>query len=114
VVLERRLVRRQHSLRFDPALELLHRLDGIGRNVESNADIVDADHVAVQVEARAAGIGISAVLGRFVSAQRPKRRTRPPLLFWALLASRQINMRKVDGWQTLAAKPIDQQFDLAA
>jgi hypothetical protein len=26
-------------------------------------------------------------------------------LFWALLASGQINMRKVDGWQTLATKP---------
>ncbi len=36
------------------------------------------------------------------------------MLFWALLASGQINMRKVDGWQTLAAKPIDQPFDLAA
>jgi len=36
------------------------------------------------------------------------------MLFWALLASGQINMRKVDGWQTLATKPIDQQIDLAA
>jgi putative transposase len=36
------------------------------------------------------------------------------MLFWALLASGQINMRKVDGWQTLATKPIDQPFDLAA
>src|SRR5215470_43109 len=36
------------------------------------------------------------------------------MLFWALLASGQINMRKVDGWQSLATKPIDQQFDLAA
>src|SRR4249919_1932206 len=36
------------------------------------------------------------------------------MLFWALLASGQINMRKVDGWQTLATKPADQQFDLAA
>src|ERR1700681_3274332 len=36
------------------------------------------------------------------------------MLFWALLASGQINMRKVDGWKTLATKPIDQQFDLAA
>jgi len=26
----------------------------------------------------------------------------------------QINMRKVDGWQTLATKPIDQPIDLAA
>jgi putative transposase len=36
------------------------------------------------------------------------------MLFWALLASGQINMRKIDGWQTLATKPIDQQIDLAA
>ena len=27
------------------------------------------------------------------------------MLFWALLASGQINMRKVDGWQTLAQNP---------
>ncbi len=36
------------------------------------------------------------------------------MLFWALLASGQINMRKVDGWKTLAAKPIAQPIDLAA
>jgi transposase-like protein len=36
------------------------------------------------------------------------------MLFWALLASGQINMRKVDGWQTLATKIIDQPIDLAA
>ena len=36
------------------------------------------------------------------------------MLFWALLASGQINMRKVDGWQTLAKQPIDQPIDLAA
>ncbi len=30
------------------------------------------------------------------------------MLFWALLASGQIVMRKVDGWQTLANKPADQ------
>ena len=36
------------------------------------------------------------------------------MLFWALLASGQINMRKVDGWHTLATKPIDQSIDLAA
>ena len=34
------------------------------------------------------------------------------MLFWALLASGQINMRKVDGWQTL--KTDDQPIDLAA
>jgi transposase-like protein len=36
------------------------------------------------------------------------------MMFWALLASGHINMRKVDGWQTLATKPIDQPIDLAA
>jgi transposase-like protein len=36
------------------------------------------------------------------------------MLFWALLASGQINMRKVDGWKTLATKPIDQPIDLVA
>jgi putative transposase len=36
------------------------------------------------------------------------------MLFWALLASGQISMRKVDGWETLAANPIDQPIDLAA
>jgi transposase-like protein len=36
------------------------------------------------------------------------------MLFWALLASGQINMRKVDGWQTLATTTIDQPIDLAA
>ena len=36
------------------------------------------------------------------------------MLFWALLASGQITMRKVDGWETLAALPSDQPIDLAA
>ena len=37
------------------------------------------------------------------------------MLFWALLASGQISMRKVDGWQSLAQKPNDQTtVDLAA
>jgi transposase-like protein len=36
------------------------------------------------------------------------------MLFWALLASGQINMRKVDGWKTIATKPIDQPIDLVA
>ena len=36
------------------------------------------------------------------------------MLFWALLASGQINMRKVDGWKTIAEKPIAQPIDLAA
>src|SRR5690349_12637818 len=33
---------------------------------------------------------------------------------WALLASGQITMRKVDGWQTLAEVPTLQCIDLAA
>jgi len=36
------------------------------------------------------------------------------MLFWALLASCQIAMRKVDGWQSLEEKPDDQIIDLAA
>src|ERR1700692_4169740 len=62
--------------------------------------------------------------GRKVTHEEFKRRiktqtVRPSaeaaaMLFWALLASGQINMRKVDGWQTLATKPIDQPIDLAA
>ena len=37
------------------------------------------------------------------------------MLFWALLASGQINVRKDDdGWQTLAVKPSNQPIDLAA
>ncbi len=36
------------------------------------------------------------------------------MLFWALLASGQINMRKVDGWKTLPEKLIPQCIDLAA
>lgn len=34
--------------------------------------------------------------------------------FRALLASGQINMRKVDGWRKLATKPTDAMIDLAA
>jgi putative transposase len=36
------------------------------------------------------------------------------MLFWALLASGQITMRKVDGWRSLNEKPSDQAIDLAA
>jgi putative transposase len=36
------------------------------------------------------------------------------MLFWALLASGQISMRKVDGWQTLSETPNNQTIDLAA
>ena len=36
------------------------------------------------------------------------------MLFWALLASGQITMRKVDGWESLSERPADQAIDLAA
>jgi putative transposase len=36
------------------------------------------------------------------------------MLLWALLASGQITMRKIDGWQTLAEQPALQCIDLAA
>jgi putative transposase len=36
------------------------------------------------------------------------------MLFWALLASGQITMRKVDGWPTLSEKLFPQSIDLAA
>jgi transposase-like protein len=36
------------------------------------------------------------------------------MLFWALMASGQISMRKIDGWRTLPTKPLDQKIDRAA
>ena len=36
------------------------------------------------------------------------------MLFWALLASGQISMRKVDGWQGLGQPPTKSIVDLAA
>jgi transposase-like protein len=36
------------------------------------------------------------------------------MLFWALMASGQITMRKIDGWQTLAQAPTAQPLDHAA
>ncbi len=36
------------------------------------------------------------------------------MLFWALMASGQITMRRIDGWQTLNQTPSEQSLDLAA
>lgn len=36
------------------------------------------------------------------------------MLFWALVASGQITMRRVDGWQSLEREPLDRPVDLAA
>ena len=52
--------------------------------------------------------------------RRVKTQTAPPsaetaaMLFWALLASGQITMRKVDGWQSLGQPPAKSMIDLAA
>jgi putative transposase len=36
------------------------------------------------------------------------------MLFWALLASGQITIAKIDGWRSLAERRSDQIIDLAA
>jgi putative transposase len=36
------------------------------------------------------------------------------MLFWALLASGQIALRRVDGWGTFHVLPAEQNLDLAA
>ncbi len=36
------------------------------------------------------------------------------MLFWALIASEQIIMRRVNGWKTLDQAPVKQPIDLAA
>ena len=52
--------------------------------------------------------------------RRVKTQTVPPsaetaaMLFWSLLASRQITMRKIDGWQDLGAPPASMPLDLVA
>ena len=48
------------------------------------------------------------------SDQNPDGADTAAMLFWALLASGQINMRKVDGWETLATQPLAKPIDLAA
>lgn len=36
------------------------------------------------------------------------------MLFWPLMASGQISMRKIDGWRTLATKQLAKKIYLAA
>ncbi|WP_334407303.1 transposase [Bradyrhizobium sp. AZCC 2289] len=97
--------------------------------------ILDGTVVRVRLDRKATSISLLVVLGvrwrsvRTTNAierlheefkRRIKTQTVLPsadtaaMLFWALLASGQINMRKVDGWQTLAVKPGNQPIDLAA
>jgi hypothetical protein len=55
---------------------------------------------------------------RDVAVKRRRHNGNPPheprMVFWALMASGQITMRKVDGWQSLVERPVDQIIDLAA
>ena len=51
------------------------------------------------------------MLGERRSRISTNSETRP---FWELMASGQIIMRKVDGWETLAEPLSDQPIDLAA
>lgn len=44
----------------------------------------------------------------------PNRGGMTAILFWALMASGQITMRRVDSWQTLDQAPVEQPIDLAA
>jgi hypothetical protein len=63
------------------------------------------------------GAGAARSQGHLHLAARRHRRAhgRPvPIFLIASSTSGQINMRKVDGWQTLATTPIDQPIDLAA
>jgi len=48
------------------------------------------------------------------NSDRAAIRDTAAMLFWALMASGQIIMRKVDGWQTLSQKPSAQLVDVAA
>jgi putative transposase len=62
------------------------------------------------------GAGIEKEFKRRIKTQTvlPSAET-AAMLFWALLASGQIIMRKVDGWQSMAEKPtVQTAIDLAA
>jgi hypothetical protein len=53
----------------------------------------------------------------YIQAEPSSRVIVPPICWtyeFFIVTSGQINMRKVDGWQTLNAKPTDQPIDLAA
>jgi hypothetical protein len=48
------------------------------------------------------------------NATVPQKKQEAVVLLWALLASGQITMRKVDGWQTLAQPIEPMKLDLVA
>ncbi len=52
--------------------------------------------------------------GSSAAASRPRPCCPVPMLLWALLASGQIQMRKVDGWETLSQPLEPMPLDLAA
>jgi hypothetical protein len=61
------------------------------------------------------GAGIEKEFKRRIKTQTvlPSTET-AAMLFWSLLASGQITMRKVDGWQSLAEPPASMHLDLLA
>ena len=83
------------------------------RLVERGAPV--ARHAAGVERVFAGPVGMDAVsrVCRKVSGDWDLPRT-AAMFFRAPLASGQITMRKVDGWQSLAEKPSDQAIDLAA
>jgi hypothetical protein len=93
------------------------KADWDASNVRSLADepivrlILEGTVVEVRLDGQATAISLP--LGRHRRARgRPEGAA--AMLFWALLASGQISMRKVDGWRTLARTSIGQPIDLAA
>jgi putative transposase len=85
-------------------------------NVRSLADepivrlILDGTVVEVRLDRKATAISLLVVIGVRADGQKVPA----AMLYWALLASGQISMRKVDGWRTLARTSIGQPIDLAA
>jgi hypothetical protein len=97
---------------------LREHLPQLALHATPHAAKIDGNH-AVKVFSRSIG-GFHRTFWTPAFKRRIKTQTVLPsadtaaMLFWALLASGQISMRKVDGWQTLTTKPIDQPIDLAA
>jgi hypothetical protein len=76
----------------------------------------DADQEAEQQQDRRADCRMQAFpgerLGRVLQPAHDAETA--AMLFWGLLASGQISMRKVDGWHTLGQPPAKSMIDLAA
>ena len=87
--------------------------------------VVEVQRFTIRARYRASAINLTmphqrrraAARGVQATRQDPDRSTEvetAPMLFWALLASSQIVMRKVDGWETLDEPLAARSIDLAA